>query len=367
MILGDATVEKGPAPGDPRPSALLALLTRTLSISEAVAAVRAQPHLSRAYPTAEAVVGELLDLDAAGVVRIAPRPFGAVLNAYYATSRANGDRSMAYVATYEKNWARHRDLYDFVEASDANAKRKALQRDNYLRHLAPHLDRLPIGAAVLDAGCGVGRLVGALLERGLRLTCTDASREALKCAVRVALRNGATADALDARLCDVRDMSCFDDGTFAATVALELICYQDDPAASLRELVRVTAPGGLVAVSAEGLHGSCIADPKLGPAAQLEVLDTAALDVEGEISVRYFTKDGIRSLLDAAGLEAIEVVGTQYTADGVFDALATDDALGDPRQLASLAALESAAAADPVLEPLARAWLATARRPGVTR
>jgi len=150
-------------------------------------------------------------------------------------------------------------------------------------------------------------------------------------------------------------------------VDVEVICYQEDAAASLRELVRVTAPGGLVAVSVEGLYGSCIADSKLDSSVLGSVLDTAALDIDHLISVRYFTEDGLRDLLESAGLEDIEIVGTHYTADGVFDRIVTDEALADDRQLAALHTVERAAAVDPVLAPLARAWLATARVSGTSR
>jgi hypothetical protein len=91
------------------------------------------------------------------------------------------------------------------------------------------------------------------------------------------------------------------------------------------------------------------------------------VDMDDQISVRYFTKDSLAALLSEAGLEAIEVVGTQYTADGVFDQAVTDEALADEDQQRSLTALEKTAAADPVLAPLARAWLAVARVPGAAR
>jgi 2-polyprenyl-3-methyl-5-hydroxy-6-metoxy-1,4-benzoquinol methylase len=361
VIFGDAIVERGR--NDARPSPLYDAITCTATVAEIVSRAQADPHLRRTYARREDVVLELLALDALGSVRVSPPALGDALRSYYETRVANGDRSLAYVATYERNWREHRDLYDFAEARDANARRKAFQRDLYLGHLAPLLDRLPPGTTVLDAGCGVGRLTPALVTRGFRVTCVDASAEALKCAARVALRSGAGLDAFDARLCDVRDLSCFADGEFGATIALELICYQEDPETSLRELMRVTAPGGLLAVSVEGLHGSAIADPKLGLDVQTKVLDTAGIDMDDHISIRYFTKGGLRALLESAGLEAIAIVGTQYTADGVLDRLVTDEALADPTELARLAALERKAAADPVLAPLARAWLATARMP----
>jgi 2-polyprenyl-3-methyl-5-hydroxy-6-metoxy-1,4-benzoquinol methylase len=365
VILGDASVERASIEGHGSP--WFEACSTPTTVADLVRLAGELPALRRAYPSAKAVLLALLELDAAGVLRICPRVSGDALRSYYQSRQAGGDRSLSYVATYERNWQQHRDLYDFAEATDANAARKAFQRDIYLDHLGPWLDRLSPATKVLDAGCGVGRLTGALVERGLHVTCIDASAEALKCAVRVALHGGASVDSVDARLCDVRDLSDFDDGTFAATIALELICYQASPSVSLRELVRVTSPGGLVAVSVEGLYGSCIADTKLGAGERRSMLDTAAVDMDDQISVRYFTKDSLAALLSEAGLEAIEVVGTQYTADGVFDQAVTDEALADEDQQRSLTALEKTAAADPVLAPLARAWLAVARVPGAAR
>jgi SAM-dependent methyltransferase len=362
MIFANATVERTCAETGGSP--LLECAAFPATVAGLVQLALAHPHLRRIYSSTEAVILELLDLDAAGRVRLVPQSDGKALRAYYENGETGADRSLDYVATYERNWQELRSYYDFVEAGDANAARKAFQRDVYLRHLGPHLDRLAPRANVLDAGCGVGRLTDPLLARRLRVTCADASAEALKCAVRVGLRGGGTLESLDARLCDVRDLACFADGEFAATIALEVICYQDRPLASLKELVRVTAPGGLVAVSVEGLHGSAIADSKLGPRERISMLDTAAVDIEDLLCVRYFTKRGLRALLGSAGLEAIELVGTHYTADGVFDRVATDAALCDERERRGLFAIEQAAAADPVLEPLARAWLATARVPG---
>jgi hypothetical protein len=155
-----------------RSAPLLECITRPVSVAEVVRAAQADPHLRRTYARSEQIVLELLERDAAGELRVSPRPIGKALSSYYETGRANGDRSLAYVATYERNWPEHRELYDFVEARDANAARKAFQRDNYLAHLGPHLDRLRPGAAVLDAGCGVGRLTGALLARGLSVSAS---------------------------------------------------------------------------------------------------------------------------------------------------------------------------------------------------
>jgi len=364
MLLDDAVVERS---GDPCAEELHGALAHACperaTLAEIVRLVLAMPHLRRRYSRTEDVLVAVLELDRLGIVRLTPRIHGQALQKLYQTGCTSGDRSLSYVATYERSWPEHRDVYDFAEARDSNAARKAFQRDIYLEHLEPYLATLAPGSAVLDMGCGVGRLTAALLERRFRLTCADASAEALKCAARVALHSGATVDSLDVVLCDVRDLSCFAAASFAATIALELVCYQTDAAASLRELVRVTAPGGLVAVSVEGLYGACIADHKLDAGVLGSVLDSAAIDIEDLISVRYFTNDELRRLLASVGLERIEIVGTQYTADGVFDRLATDEALGHDRGVRELLAVERAAAADPVIGTLARAWLATARVP----
>lgn len=97
------------------------------------------------------------------------------------------------------------------------------------------------GGHVLDVATGTGLVAERLLDRGHSVTGLDQSPEMLavarrRLAGRAELVEG-TADALP--FCDAG----FDHLTFTY-----LLRYVDDPAATMRELARVTRPGGTVAM-----------------------------------------------------------------------------------------------------------------------
>ncbi len=231
-------------------------------------------------------------------------------------------------------------------ADDYNGRLKAFERDIYLRHLEPSLAALRPGAAVLDAGCGVGRFSDALLRRGLRVTGLDASPSALKAAARHVLAAGG-AERFSVRLGDARRMTGLPDGAFDAALALELVCYHPDADASLGELRRVLAPGGLLFVSVEGHYGARLRE-----------------GASEELFVRYYDPASLTAALEAAGFGVLSVVGTHYVPEGPLDHLVDEDALGDPARRAALLERELASGSDPALATQARAWLATARRRG---
>jgi SAM-dependent methyltransferase len=97
---------------------------------------------------------------------------------------------------------------------------------------------LPPGGRVLDVGCGTGRL-GAVLGSGHEAFGVDLSPAML----RETRRSGRYVLALG----DAFALP-FADGSFDATVALRLLFHFPDPAPILRELARVTRPGGLAVI-----------------------------------------------------------------------------------------------------------------------
>ncbi|GAA1832045.1 hypothetical protein GCM10009682_58220 [Luedemannella flava] len=100
---------------------------------------------------------------------------------------------------------------------------------------------LPVGGAVLDAGCGTGRALPALREavggRGV-VFGADVTPEMLEVAADRATRAGATLVRADALRLPFGAASV--DAVFAAG----LINHLPDPVAGLAELARVTRPGG---------------------------------------------------------------------------------------------------------------------------
>jgi SAM-dependent methyltransferase len=108
------------------------------------------------------------------------------------------------------------------------------------RVLRAELDRLPLptGAWLLDAGCGSGRTLDELARYG-----TACGVDISETAVASARGRGH-----DVRLGAVETMP-FPDGTFDVVTCLDVIEHTADDRATLRELLRVTRPGGLLIVT----------------------------------------------------------------------------------------------------------------------
>lgn len=105
------------------------------------------------------------------------------------------------------------------------------------RVLAAVLDRcaLPVGARLLDAGCGSGRTLDDLARIG-RVSGIDLSPDA----VAAARGRGHS----DVHVAPVEHLP-FADASFDAVTCLDVIEHTPDDVASLTELRRVTRPGGV--------------------------------------------------------------------------------------------------------------------------
>jgi ubiquinone/menaquinone biosynthesis C-methylase UbiE len=181
------------------------------------------------------------------------------------------------------------------------------------RPLLDKLERLAPGRDALDIGCGTGRNVLRLADRGFRVHGIDHSEAMLTIAERK-VREGGFADRVELRPGDVRELP-FADASFDVAMATGVLHHLPDLAPAVAEAARVLRTGGVLCLAdpcvgttpalqawelmrraRRGLRaagGAGPADPK--PAEPLEAPDHE----EGSIDVGE-----LRGALDAAGFEA---------------------------------------------------------------
>ena len=151
------------------------------------------------------------------------------------------------------------------------------------------------GQRVLDVGCGPGALTGELVQRlgPETLSAVDPSASFME-----AIRQ--RQPAVDARRAPAEDLP-FEAATFDVALAQLVVHFMTDPVAGLREMARVTRPGGIVA--------ACVWDHE-GGTGPLDVFWRAAHeldpDVMDESKLAGARQGHLRELFEEAGLIEIE-------------------------------------------------------------
>ena len=145
---------------------------------------------------------------------------------------------------------------------------------------------------VLDVACGAGKLVRAVAPQVKRSVGVDLSPAMIEAARRrTAADPTAPAERIDFAVGSSDDLP-FADGEFTAVITTTAFHHFPDPEASVREMVRVLAPGGRVVI------GDSVRDrlpARLGDA----FLRTFE---RGHVGLQ--TKEGFERLLADAGIEA---------------------------------------------------------------
>lgn len=143
-------------------------------------------------------------------------------------------------------WDRWARFYDLTQWTNRRANAAAAARTAEL---------IPAGARVLDCAAGTGLFSLAAAEQAASVLCTDLSEAMLERAKRKARRQGLT-NLRFAR----RDVTALPDpdGGFDAVIAANVLHLLPAPEAAVRELWRVTAPGGrlLLPTYLQGKAGS---------------------------------------------------------------------------------------------------------------
>jgi 2-polyprenyl-3-methyl-5-hydroxy-6-metoxy-1,4-benzoquinol methylase len=120
------------------------------------------------------------------------------------------------------------------------------------------------GSRVLDIGCGAGFMAVALAQRGFRVEAVDAAEAMVELARRHAAESGTT-DVLCVDLGDVYSLA-FENDAFDLVIALGVIPWLGRPEQAIREMARVTRPGGHVIFNAANSLGLCrLLDPRKNP------------------------------------------------------------------------------------------------------
>jgi SAM-dependent methyltransferase/uncharacterized protein YndB with AHSA1/START domain len=193
------------------------------------------------------------------------------------------------------------------DAERARMFRAAGAYDRYIGRYGPTLAAALIGTAgirpgqsVLDVGCGTGALAAALatLTGADRVAAVDPSEPfATACAARVpgARVEVAAAEALP-----------FPDASFDAVLSQLVVNFLSDAAAGVREMVRVTKPGGTVAAAVWDYAGEMTLLRRFWDAAT--AIDPAAAELDEGRSMPFSTPDELTALWTGAGLRDVAIV-----------------------------------------------------------
>lgn len=129
-------------------------------------------------------------------------------------------------------WDRVAWLYDLSHWSNRRVNAAAAARVEEL---------IPEGAHVLDCAAGTGEFSLAAAKRAGSVLCTDQSEAMLNWARKKAARRGCSNIQFD-----LRDIMALPDpdGSFDAVIAGNVLHLLPEPERAVRELWRVTAPGG---------------------------------------------------------------------------------------------------------------------------
>lgn len=144
----------------------------------------------------------------------------------------------AHDALGERYDGRHPEIFNETE--------QVRLRDAVVRAVASARSSGHAQVRALDVGCGTGNLTGHLIAAGATVTSADLSTRFFDVIRR---RFPAGLDGVQAL--NGRDLRPLDDATFAVAAAYSVLHHVPDYLAMVREMARVTAPGGVVMIDHE--------------------------------------------------------------------------------------------------------------------
>lgn len=118
----------------------------------------------------------------------------------------------------------------------------------YLQLIRRHIEKLALGPLdILDAGCGTGRLLVPLAERGNRLTGIDYNRDSLRLASEHCSEAGVKAELIYGQL--NKEIQRLQENSYDAILAIEVLYVSREYAEIIRHLYDLLRHGGLLFVT----------------------------------------------------------------------------------------------------------------------
>ena len=211
------------------------------------------------------------------------------------------------------------DLYDNAYAKAEHELYRQVRAETYGRDLGqtswvsteeseriPGLLNLAEGSAVLEVGCGSGLYAMEVVRRvGCHVTGLDLNPHGIATATQAAVAAG-----LDGRVrflrCDASVGLPFEEGSFDAAFANDVLCHISGRAALIRELFRVLRPGARLLFSDALVIGGMISHVELA--------------ARSSIGPYFFSPPGENErLLAAAGFADISATDTSEQATAIAE------------------------------------------------
>jgi ubiquinone/menaquinone biosynthesis C-methylase UbiE len=222
------------------------------------------------------------------------------------------------------------------------------------------LPELAPGLALLDVGCGPGTITADLAARVApgRVVGLDRSEEPLDQARQSAAQRGLTN--VSYVVGDVYALD-FPDATFDVVHAHQVLQHLVDPVAALREMARVTRPGGVIAVrdadfAAMSWHPQSPGLTRWREVYQAVARGNGAEPDAGRVLLAWAHRAGFTEVTPSAGVWCYATPADRAWWSGLWADRITQSALADQ-------AVDSGAADREELAQLADAWRAWGEEP----
>jgi ubiquinone/menaquinone biosynthesis C-methylase UbiE len=173
----------------------------------------------------------------------------------------------------------------------------------------PHINK---NSKILDAGGGTARWSVKIVEEiGCKATVYDISKDMLQIAQEkietLGLKNN-----FNVIEGDIEDMSTIGDNTYDLTICFHnVLGFVDSPERAIKEMVRVTKKGGVIAIIPPNKYHSFYFNIYRGEFKQLDMnlIENKVQFTDTVPKMHTFTPDGLKNLFKKNGINPIKVLG----------------------------------------------------------